>query len=203
MTKKWLREHKTDPYYRRAKAEGYRSRAVYKLLEINKKFHILHRGDMILDLGAAPGGWSQVAADFVGPHGMVLGIDLVQIKGMGLENVKFMIGDITDIGLSEKIRDQTGITEVNAIISDASPNISGNYSIDQARSIYLAENVLRLAGEMLAPGGNLVVKVFEGEDFQIFLGNVREMFKKCRNFSPQASRTRSSEIYVIGIEHRK
>ncbi len=204
MSKQWLKAHKRDGYYRLAKSEGYRSRAAYKLKEIHKKFRIFHKGDLILDLGAAPGGWSQVAAELVGTNGSVLGVDLDKVfplKNSG--NIEFIIGDITDLKLVDQLKEHVRGREINVVISDAAPNISGNYSIDQAKSIYLAESALHLAERLLAQNGNFVVKVFEGEDFKEFVDKVKENYKARKIFSPKASRTRSSEIYVIGLGFQK
>lgn len=197
MSKQWQIAHKHDGYYKRAKAEGYRSRAAFKLKQINNKFKIFRPGDIVLDLGAAPGGWSQAALEMVGTSGLVIGIDLEHINP--LENAIFLEGDITDNGVVDLINEHTKGSEIQVVISDAAPNISGNYGLDQARSVYLAETALDLAKKVLKPNGNFVVKVFEGVDFKEFLDHVKISFKTYKRFSPQASRTRSSEIYVIGL----
>jgi 23S rRNA (uridine2552-2'-O)-methyltransferase len=200
MTKTWQRERKKDGYYKRAKQEGYHSRAAYKLKQINNKFKIFHRKDIVLDLGAAPGGWSQVASELIGEYGHVIGVDLVSVSAFG--NVEFIVGDITDHGLSDILIEKMDNKKINVIISDAAPNISGNYSIDQAKSIFLAESALNLAIRLLAQGGNFVVKVFEGEDFKEFIDKVKDKFHSRKIFSPKASRARSSEVYVIGLGFR-
>jgi 23S rRNA (uridine2552-2'-O)-methyltransferase len=206
MTKQWLRAHKKDGYYKRAKTQGYRSRAAYKLMEINKKFKIIQKGDTVIDLGAAPGGWSQVAAENVGDNGLVIGIDLAAINP--LENadnkgiVKFLKGDITKPETISKIKYEVGGRKIKVVISDLAPNISGNYSIDHANSIFLAEAALNIAQQVLTEGGAFVVKVFEGEDFFEFKNKVKKIFKTCNIFSPKASRQRSSEIYVIGLRFK-
>lgn len=195
MSKQWQRMHKHDTYYKQAKSTGYRSRAVYKLLQIDKKFKVFRRGDHVLDLGAAPGGWAQAAINMVGSSGSVVGIDLEQIRP--LEGAKFLIGDITDNDVIEVIKNGSELDKFEIIISDAAPNISGNYSIDQANSIYLAEAAVKIVMELLKMNGNFVVKIFEGEDFNEFFNHVKTLFRFCRKYSPQASRARSSEIYVV------
>ena len=195
MSKQWQRMHKNDTYYKQAKSTGYRSRAVYKLLQINKKFRIFRTGDNVLDLGSAPGGWAQAALSLVGTSGVVVGIDLEPIRS--LEGVKFFIGDITDNDVIEVIKNKSDLDKFEIIISDAAPNISGNYSLDQANSIYLAEASMKIVLELLKPNGNFVVKIFEGEDFNEFFNYVKTIFRFCRKYSPQASRARSSEIYVV------
>jgi 23S rRNA (uridine2552-2'-O)-methyltransferase len=201
MTKQWLKMHKHDSYYKQAKAQGYRSRAAYKLQQINNKFKLIRRGNVVLDLGAAPGGWLQVASELVGGNGRVIGVDLNSIKE--IPNVILLVGDITDPKLIDSIRAHLTEGCVDVVLSDAAPNISGNYSIDQARSVFLAEAALNLAKQLLSPNGNFVVKVFEGEDFQEFFNQLKTLFRQSKKFSPQASRARSSEIYAIGLGFKK
>ena len=201
MSKQWLKTHKQDSYYKQAKASGYHSRAAFKLKQINKKFKVIRSGDIVLDLGAAPGGWSQVAARLVGEAGKVIGVDLKPI--VKVENAIFIVGDMTDKKTLEAIKEHVDDKGVDVVISDAAPNISGNYSIDQAKSVYLAENALDIANQLLNPDGNFVVKVFEGEDFQQFFKRVKDAFWHGKKFSPKASRARSSEIYVIGLGYKR
>lgn len=199
MSKNWTREHHKDPYYRRAKAENYRSRASYKLIQIDDRFHLFRTGDVVLDLGASPGGWSQVAVERVGPQGFVLGVDMDPIKPM--DGAEFIVGDITDSGVQgvmlSRLGDARGIERFTVIISDLSPTLTGNYSMDQANSVYLCETAIEIAGRLLREGGNMVMKVFEGEDFKEFLSRVRGLFRSARPFSPKASRSRSSEVYLV------
>ena len=199
MSKQWQIARKHDLYYKSAKAEGYRSRAAYKLKQINNKFKIFHRGDKVLDLGASPGGWSQVAAEKVGTEGSIIGVDLEHINPLDQDNLIFLIGDITDAGTIDLIKEHLRGSEVDVVMSDAAPNISGNYDLDQARSVYLAEAALDLSKILLKRNGKFVVKVFEGMDFKEFMDRIRNTFKKCKLYSPKASRARSSEIYVIGL----
>jgi 23S rRNA (uridine2552-2'-O)-methyltransferase len=197
MSKQWLRSHKQDSYYKKAKTNGYRSRAAFKLRQINNKFKVIRQGNIVLDLGAAPGGWSQVAVQIVGETGNVIGVDLDPITKV--ENAIFIVGDMTAKKTLEAIREHIDDNGVDVVISDAAPNISGNYSIDQAKSVYLAETALDIAKQLLIPNGNFIVKVFEGEDFQQFFKQVKEAFFHAKKYSPKASRARSSEIYVIGL----
>ncbi len=185
--------NKKDGYYKKAKKEGYRSRAVYKLKQIDEKFNIFKKGYTVLDLGAAPGGWSQYAVEVVG-EGNVMAVDLVGMRD--IEGVEQYRGDVTK---EEDIRRITLIAnEVDVIISDMAPNISGNYSLDQARSVYLARSALQVCHWTLKPGGNLVVKVFQGEDFENLLDDVKKYFRFVKCHSPKASRNTSSEMYIIG-----
>lgn len=192
MPTRWYRERKKERYYRAAKKEGYRARSAYKLFQIQKKYRVIKRGDRILDLGAAPGGWSQVA---VRCGATVIAVDKDYMKPM--EGVQFIQGDITEQGIVQKIKEKA--REVDAVISDISPDVTGNYTLDQARSIWLSENALNIARETLKEHGKFVCKVFVGEDYQPFLKKVKEIFQMVKVFSPQASRKSSSEIYVIGI----
>jgi 23S rRNA (uridine2552-2'-O)-methyltransferase len=183
-----------DFFYRKAKVEGYRSRAAFKLKQINEKFEIIRKGDTVVDLGAAPGGWLQVAKELSG--GKVLGVDILPIDE--IEGVITIKGDIRHDTTIEKIR---GIIEkdgADVVICDAAPNLSGSWSYDHARSIDLATSAFECARKILKSGGNFAVKVFQGDMFPEFLNKVREHFGKVQAFSPEASRKQSAEIYVIG-----
>ena len=201
MSKQWQKMRKHDTYYKQAKAHGYRSRAAYKLKQINNKFNVIRRGDTVLDLGAAPGGWSQVAVELTGDEGDVIGIDIEPIKN--ITNAIFLIGDITNDQIVNILQEQLKDNEIDVVLWDAAPNISGNYSLDQARSVHLAENAMNISKQLLKTNGNFVVKVFEGEDFQRFLAQVKTGFRTCRIYSPNASRSRSSEVYAICKGFRK
>jgi len=181
-----------DRTYLRAVREGYRSRAAYKLQEIQERYHLIRERDNVLDLGASPGSWLQVARGLTG--GRILGIDLSPIAP--LEGVTTLVGDLTD----RSLRDEAGkiLGTVNVIISDAAPKLSGHRSYDQARAIGLGEEVLEFACNVLKPGGNLIMKSFQGEDFATLLGKVRQYFFSVKTFRCQASRKGSSEIYIIG-----
>jgi len=193
MSKNWLREHRQDSYYRKAKQEGYRSRAAFKLYQINQKFRLMRKGNMVIDLGAAPGGWSQVALEIVGDEGMVVGIDIDSIRPM--PGAEFIRGDMLAIDAMDRLREK--IDKADVIISDMSPNISGNYTVDQAKSVYLAMKALKVVDAFLKPGGNFIVKIFEGEDFPEYIEDLHKKFEFVKVYSPPASRAQSSEVYVI------
>jgi len=180
-----------DSAYVRAIREGYRSRAAYKLKEIQERFHLIRDTDNVLDLGAAPGSWLQVTRSIT--KGRVLGIDLAPIAP--LEGVTTLVGDITDPRMRMEARSILGT--VNIVLSDASPKLSGNRSYDQAMAIGLGEDVLSFACAVLKPGGNLLMKSFQGEDFSGLLDDVRQHFLSVKTFRSRASRKGSSEIYII------
>ena len=195
MATRWYQEKKREHYYRQAKKSGYRARSAYKLKQIQKKFDILKDGDVVVDLGAAPGGWSQVAKELIGDSGVIVGIDLLPIAP--LKGVSFLKGDVTEDSSIEKIKDIIGSNKVDVVISDISPNISGNYSVDQARSIFLCQQAFKTVQILLKEGGTFVCKVFEGEDLKDFVNVVKKEFRIVKHFTPPASRKSSSEIYII------
>jgi 23S rRNA (uridine2552-2'-O)-methyltransferase len=180
-----------DSAYSRAMREGYRSRAAYKLIEIQERFRIIRENDNVVDLGAAPGSWLQVIRCIT--SGMVLGIDLSPIAP--IEGVRTIAADFTDRSLPGEIRSAAGI--INVVVSDASPKLSGQKSYDQARSIALGEEALSFACDILKPGGNFLVKAFQGEDFNRFLDRVRDHFLSVRTYRSSTTRKGSSEIYII------
>ncbi len=186
-----------DGYYHKAQEEGYRSRAVYKLKQIDEKFNIFKEENVVVDLGAAPGSWSEYAVEKVG-RGNVLAVDKERIRD--IEGVSFQQGDMTDEEFVQKISIIAG--DVDVIISDMSPNITGNYSMDHARSIYLAQMALKFCRENLKKGGRFVVKVFQGEDFEDYMDQVEEEFDSVYGHSPEASRESSSEMYIIGKDFK-
>ena len=192
---RWYKEKKDDFYYKEAKNVGYRARSAFKLGEIQKKFNIIKIGDTVIDLGAAPGGWSQVSQELVGDQGRVIGIDLLPIKP--LDNVEFIQGDITEAMVLDKLKRILRYDKADVVLSDMSPDISGNYSVDQARSAWLCENALKIAELLLKPKGNFICKIFEGEDTESFIKKVKQSFYIVKQFSPKASRKKSSEIYII------
>src|SRR5690606_34889235 len=183
-----------DYYYRRAKEEGYRSRASFKLKQINEKHKIIKRGDSVVDLGAAPGGWLQVAKELSG--GKVLGVDLQRIQP--IEGVETIQGDINAESTIKEIIQIVGQKGADVVLCDAAPNLTGNWSYDHARSIELATSALECAKKILKPKGNFVVKVFQGDMFGDYMQQVRDNFVRTMAYSPQASRSQSAEIYVIG-----
>jgi len=192
---RWYSEKKREHFYKEAKRVGYRARSAFKLKEIQKKFRIIQEGDTVIDLGAAPGGWSQVIKEFVGDQGIVVGIDILHIKP--INGVTFLQGDMTEESTIQKIRQFIERDKADVLLSDMSPDISGNYSVDHARSIYLCEQALKAVDHLLKEGGHFACKVFAGENIQEFLHKTHQKFKTVKCFSPPASRKSSSEIYVI------
>lgn len=197
-SKAWMREHVNDPFVQKAKQEGYRSRAAYKLMEIDKRDHLLAPGMVVVDLGAAPGSWAQVAADKVGSKGKVIAVDLLEIHPMA--GVTFIQGDFTEESVLEKLVSALNRQEVDVVLSDMAPNISGIGLSDQARSIYLAELALDFASKYLKPNGSFLVKVFQGSGFQEFVTQMRQHFKIVITRKPEASRSRSNEVYLLGMD---
>lgn len=193
MAERWLEERRKDYFYKKAKREGYRSRAAYKLQQINERYNVINRDNVVIDLGAAPGGWSQVAKELVGDKGFVLGLDLEEIEP--LKGVEFIRGDITKKDIIENII--SILKSADVVISDMSPDISGNYSIDHANSIYLCEKGLEFAERILKSNGNFITKIFQGDMFDNYLNDLRKRFKQVRIYAPEARRKRSSEIYII------
>lgn len=198
---RWYSGKKREHFYKEAKRVGYRARSAFKLIQIQEKFRILKECSTVIDLGAAPGGWSQVAKEIVGEKGTVIGIDLLPIRS--LEGIIFFQGDMTEDTSLKEIENVLREKKADAVISDMSPDISGNYSVDQARSIYLCEQALKTAEYFLKPGGNFVCKAFSGEDLQAFLNKVKRRFKSVNCYSPPASRKSSSEIYIIAKLFKK
>jgi 23S rRNA (uridine2552-2'-O)-methyltransferase len=192
---RWYTEKKKEYFYNKAKRFGYRSRSAFKLIQIQKKFNILKKDNIIVDLGASPGGWSQVAKEIVGIKGTVIGVDISPIKP--ISGVTFLQRDITSRASVDELIDIIGEKKVDVVLSDMSPDISGNYSVDQARSIFLCEQALLTTELIIKSGGTFVCKVFEGEDLKSFLQKIQKKFKIIKHFSPEASRKSSSEIYII------
>jgi 23S rRNA (uridine2552-2'-O)-methyltransferase len=192
----WMREHVSDPYVQRAKREGYRSRAAYKLQEIARRDRLLAPGMVVVDLGAAPGGWSQVAAEWVGPKGKVVAVDVLEMTPM--RAVAFIQGDFREQDTVERLEAHLAGARADLVVSDMAPNISGIGVSDQARGMHLAELALDFAVRWLKPGGNFLVKTFQGAGFQEFRGAMRRHFQQVSTRKPQASRRRSSEIYLLG-----
>lgn len=194
-SRRWLREHHQDPYVQRARREGFRSRAAYKLQEIQARERILRPGRVVVDLGAAPGGWSQVAAAEVAPGGRVIALDLLEMAP--LPGVEFIRGDFREPGPLEALRESLAGRCVDLVMSDMAPNITGMRSVDQPRGAYLAELAVDLAHEVLCPGGDLLVKVFQGAGFDPLLKGLRAGFERVAVRKPNASRARSAEVYLL------
>lgn len=193
MSRRWLRERKRDKYYRLAKKLGYRARSAFKLIQLNEKYGIIKEGDDVLDLGAAPGGWLQVARE-ISKTGTIVGVDLKPIAR--LDGVITIVGDITKEETVEKIRRVKDRFDV--VLSDVSPNISGVWDIDHARSVELSRRAFELARIFLKPGGNFLVKVFQGPLVEDLYNEIRKHFRFCKITKPRASRKESAEVYIIG-----
>jgi len=200
-SKQWMREHVNDPFVQLAKKEGYRSRAAYKLLEIDAKDRLLKPDTVVVDLGATPGGWSQVAAAKVGRGGKVIALDLLPLDPLG--GVDFIQGDFRDAAVLKRLEDLLQGKPVGLVISDMSPNISGVGSADQARAMHLAELAMEFALEHLKLEGSFLVKVFQGAGFEDFLKLMRSRFTKVASRKPKASRDRSSEVYLLASEKKQ
>jgi 23S rRNA (uridine2552-2'-O)-methyltransferase len=192
---RWLQRHFNDAYVRQAQQAGYRSRAAFKLLEINERDHILRPGMTVIDLGAAPGGWTQVAAKIVGERGRVIALDILPMEP--LPDVRFIHGDFREDAVFAALLDMVGEQRVDLVISDMAPNISGMKSVDQPRAMYLAELALDLARKVLSPGGALLVKAFEGEGIESFRRELQASFKTLVTRKPKASRPSSREVYML------
>ncbi len=198
MSTRWYNERRRDHYFREAKKEGYRARSAYKLKQLDKRFRIVRPGDCAVDLGAAPGGWSQVLVEMVGDAGAVFGVDLQRIAP--IEGAVLMQGDFTKRSTHERLSAalaEKDFDAVDVVVSDMAPDMSGNYDLDQARSVHLCGMALRFAEAHLARGGHFCCKIFEGADFQEFRDHLRTRFRKVMQFHPPASRKSSSEVYLV------
>jgi len=198
VTRQWLRQRQRDYYHRLAVAEGYRSRAAYKLLQIAGKYPLMKEGDVVVDLGAAPGGWMQVALAIVGENGFVLGVDLQPMEDLKSPNARSLIADIEKLSPTDVMKKLPRRPSV--VLSDVSPNLSGVWTVDHARQLALARAALGLAEGLLEEGGNLLVKVFQGEFFKDYLEAVRGRFGYTRTVKPKASRKESAEMYILALE---
>ncbi len=195
-SKAWLHEHVNDPYVQRAQADGYRARAAYKLLEIDDRDRLLRPGAVVVDLGAAPGSWCQVAVKRCGPSGRVFALDLLPVEP--ISGVDFLLGDFTEDEVLAELERRLAGARVDAVLSDMAPNLSGVATVDQARSIHLCELALDFAAQHLKPSGQLVVKVFQGEGFMEFRKAMEAVFNSVQVRKPKASRDRSAEVYLLG-----
>jgi 23S rRNA (uridine2552-2'-O)-methyltransferase len=194
-SKRWLQEHHQDEYVLKARAEGYRSRAVFKLAEIQQKDHVLKPGQLVLDLGAAPGGWSEFASQVLGERGRIIALDLLPMEPVA--GVDFLQGDFTEQETLSRLLAMLGERRFDLVLSDMAPNLSGVDSVDQPKSIYLAELALDIAMEYLQKDGIFVVKLFQGAGFEDLIAAMRKAFRSVKLRKPDASRSRSSEIYAI------
>ena len=193
-----MNEHLNDEYVKKAQKEGYRCRAVYKLIEITDKNQIITKGDRILDLGAAPGGWSQVAAKIVGKTGQIIASDILPIEE--IPGVDFLQGDFTEMSVYKGLLSLTKDQKMNTVLSDMAPNMSGQLSVDQPKSMYLAELALDMAIKTLTPNGHFLVKVFQGDGFDAYVQIARQTFKRVTIKKPKASRARSKEVYLLASQ---
>ncbi|MDX1763267.1 MAG: RlmE family RNA methyltransferase [bacterium] len=196
-SKRWLSEHRKDRYVRQAREEKFRARSAYKLQQIQQKFHLLHPGDRVVDLGAAPGGWSQVAAGVVGRQGAVVAVDLLAMAP--IPGVTVLQGDIFEERCVEAILAELPGRSAQVILSDMAPSTTGIASVDHDRSAALAEAVLDLVPPILAPGGRAALKIFQGRGVPAIQQTMGRLFGSCRVFKPPASRSRSVEIYLVGL----
>ncbi len=194
---RWMSEHLSDEYVKKAQKEGYRSRAVYKLTEIIEKDKFIKSGDRVLDLGAAPGGWSQVAIKLVGKKGQVIASDILDIEP--IDNVDFLCGDFTQDSVYEELLELTTGKKIDVVLSDMAPNMSGQLSVDIPKSMYLCELALDMAVKTLSANGTFFIKVFQGVGFDEYVKTCRASFKKVIIRKPKASRARSKEVYLLAI----
>ncbi|RRD89853.1 RlmE family RNA methyltransferase [Conchiformibius steedae] len=199
-SKAWLHEHVNDPYVHRAQKDGYRARAAYKLLEINEKDKLIRAGTVLADLGSAPGSWSQVASQLVGAQGKVFALDILPMQP--IDGVDFIQGDFREQAVLEQLEQLLNGRKLDLVICDMAPNMAGNAVIDQTRSYYLCELALDFAAAHVKTGGALLVKVFQGAGFQAFQAAMREVFATVQTRKPDASRNRSSELYLLGRNKR-
>jgi 23S rRNA (uridine2552-2'-O)-methyltransferase len=200
LSSRWIQKRRRDQFYKLAKEKGYRSRASFKLLQVNRSYRFIKHGRNIVDLGAAPGGWLQIARETVGESGFVLGVDKQEIKPLKWRNVATMVADIEDPALPNLIMEKMP-GRVDAVLSDVSPNLTGSWETDHARQVYLANQSLEIARRILRRGGAFFVKAFHGPDLQDFRSNLKRSFQTVRIVKPPASRSDSSEIYFLGLEY--
>ena len=196
-SRRWLDRHFNDEYVKRARQAGYRSRAAFKLLELQERDRMLKQGARVIDLGAAPGGWSQVAAGIVGAGGQVIALDLLPMDP--LPEVTAMLGDFREEETIAGLLELLGGEPADLILSDMAPNVSGQTAVDQPRVMYLCELALDLARQVLKPGGGLVVKIFQGEGFEPYLKELRRSFTRVVSRKPKSSRANSRELYLVAI----
>ena len=192
----WLKEHFNDPYVKKAQKDGYRSRASYKLLEIQEKYRIIRPGMSVVDLGAAPGGWSQVTSRLIGGQGRLIASDILEMDS--IPDVTFIQGDFTQDEVLAQILEAVGNSHVDLVISDMAPNMSGTPAVDMPKAMFLCELALDLATRVLKPGGDFLIKIFQGEGFDVYLKDARKKFDKVQMLKPDSSRDRSREQYMLG-----
>ena len=196
----WLKRHVNDPYVKQAQKDGYRSRASYKLLEIQEKYKLIRPGMSVVDLGAAPGGWSQVTRRLIGGQGRLIASDILEMDS--IPDVTFIQGDFTQDEVLAQILDAVGNSQVDLVISDMAPNMSGTPEVDMPKAMFLCELALDLAERILKPGGNFVIKIFQGEGFDVYLKDARRKFDKIQMIKPDSSRDSSREQYMLAWGYR-
>lgn len=197
---RWLQEHFDDPYVLKAQKEGWRSRAIYKLQELDEKDRLFKPGMVVVDLGAAPGGWSQWASQQVGHQGQVFALDILPVEPYA--GVRFIQGDFREDAVYQNLIDALAGREVDLVMSDMAPNMSGNKAVDIPRAMHLVELTIELASQVLKPGGTILIKVFQGEGYEALLKQMKLSYAKILTRKPKASRPRSKEIYLLGIEKK-
>ena len=197
-SKSWMTEHISDPFVKQAQKDGYRSRAAYKLIEINEKYNLIRKNAIVVDLGSSPGSWSQIAVKKIGINGKVIALDLLEMQP--IKRVEFIQGDFRDNEVLSEVESKLNNLEVDLVISDMAPNITGIKVVDQSATIHLNELALEFSCNWLKPNGHLLVKSFIGSDFDSFFDSVKPFFKKVIRIKPNSSRDRSSEIFVLGYE---
>ena len=197
---RWLKEHFDDPYVQKAQAEGRRSRASFKLEEVQAKDQLIKSGDVVVDLGAAPGGWTELVVNWTGPAGRVFALDILAMDSVA--DVEIILGDFTEEAVLDRLMQSLNGVRVDVVLSDMAPNLSGNKSVDQPRAMYLCELALDFARQTLNPGGALFIKVFQGEGFDEFFQALRTDFSVLKTRKPDASRSRSRETYLLAMGFR-
>jgi 23S rRNA (uridine2552-2'-O)-methyltransferase len=198
MPKQWIRERKDEFYYKKAKAENYRSRSTYKLIQANEKYGFIKLRDVVVDLGAAPGGWIQAARKMTAKHGFVLGVDLKPIEPFTQEYVRTIVADLTEPDIAEQILSFLP-RRPDVVLCDAAPNVTGVWEVDHACQIDLANKAMEIAKKLLKPGGNFFVKVFQGDLLDEFKQNIKDTFEEVKIVKPPASRSKSSEEYLLAL----
>ncbi|MCA4964580.1 23S rRNA (uridine(2552)-2'-O)-methyltransferase RlmE [Pseudomonas sp. Y24-6] len=197
----WLKRHVNDPYVKQAQKDGYRSRASYKLLEVQEKYKLIRPGMSVVDLGAAPGGWSQVTSRLIGGQGRLIASDILEMDS--IPDVTFIHGDFTQDEVLAQILEAVGNSQVDLVISDMAPNMSGTPEVDMPKAMFLCELALDLAARILKPGGNFVIKVFQGEGFDAYVKDARQKFDKVQMIKPDSSRGSSREQYMLAWGFRR
>ncbi|MFS6536136.1 23S rRNA (uridine(2552)-2'-O)-methyltransferase RlmE [Idiomarina loihiensis] len=199
-SQRWLKEHFDDQFVQKAQKKGLRSRAVFKLEEIQKRDKLIKKGQTVVDLGAAPGGWSQYVADYFNGDGQIIACDILAMDPIA--GVDFLQGDFREESVLEALLQRIDGKNVDVVLSDMAPNMSGNGTVDQARSMYLVELALDMCHQVLKPGGSFAVKVFQGQGFESFLKDVRAAFNDVKTRKPESSRARSREVYLVATDYK-